>query len=47
MARNYVIALVQTITFNEYLVALLGKTQYDSWIGNYTYSDVTNPDLYT
>lgn len=47
MARNYVIGLVQTITYNEYLVNLLGRTQWDAWIGNYTYQDNINPDLYT
>jgi len=33
IARNYVIGLVQHITFDEYLPILLGKSQYGALIG--------------
>jgi peroxidase len=47
MARNYVVGLIQHITMDEYLLFLLGKTQFDAWVGNYTYQESVNPDLYT
>ena len=47
MARNYVIALLQKITYEQYLNALLGAPQFDAWVGNYTYQNNVNPDLFT
>jgi len=47
MARNYVISLLQKITFDEYLPSLLGRNQSNAWIGNYAYQNNINPDLYT
>lgn len=47
MARNYVIALVQKITYDNYLVALLGRNQFDAWVGSYTYQENLNPELWT
>ena len=46
MARNYVIALLQKITYDEYLVALLRDGQI-GLLGNYTYQSRVNPDLFT
>lgn len=36
-ARNYVIGLVQHITFDEYLPNLLGKNNFDKFVGDYEY----------
>ena len=47
MARNYVIGILQKITYDEYLVKLLGRTQYDAWISTFIYQNNINPDLYT
>lgn len=34
-ARNYVIALLQKITYEDFLPHLLGKAKYDEYIGKY------------
>ncbi len=47
IARNYVIGLVQHITFDEYLPALLGKANFDAFIGQYQYDPTTSPNIYT
>lgn len=47
IARNYVIGLVQHITYDEYLPALLGKTNFDAFIGQYQYDSNANPNIYT
>lgn len=47
IARNYVIGLVQHITYDEYLPALLGKANFDALIGPYQYDPNSNPNIYT
>ncbi len=47
MARNYVIALLQKITYEQYLNALLSGPLFEAWVGPYTYHDNINPDLFT
>ena len=47
IARNYVIGLVQHITFDEYLPILLGKSQFESLIGPYKYDNKVNPNIFT
>jgi hypothetical protein len=37
MARNYVIGLVQHITFDEFLPELIGRHTLDNLIGPYKY----------
>lgn len=47
IARNYVIGLIQHITFDEYLPILLGKYNYDKLIGNYKYDPNADPTILT
>lgn len=47
MARNYVIALLQKITYEQYLNALLSGPLFNDWVGTYNYQDNINPDLFT
>ena len=47
MARNYVIALLQRITYEQYLNALLSGPLFNAWVGPYIYQDNINPDLFT
>lgn len=47
IARNYVIGLVQHVTFDEYLPALLGKSNFDQFIGPYKYDSNANPNVFT
>ncbi len=46
MARNYVVALIQKITFKDYLTILLGNSAYNRLIGRYQgYKKSTNPTI--
>ena len=40
-------ALLQKISFDEFLPGLLGQAQMDAWIGPYIYQSNLNPDLFT
>jgi hypothetical protein len=42
-----VIGLVQHITFDEYLPALLGKDNFNKLIGQYQYDQNSNPNVFT
>lgn len=46
MARNYVIALIQKINYSEFLVNLLGSTQFSTYVGSYTYQKNVNPEVW-
>lgn len=46
MARNYVIGLIQHIVFDEYLPYLVGKQNFDKFIGDYEgYDSKTNANI--
>ena len=46
IARNYVIGILQKITYKDFLPLLLGKSTYDKYIGNYhRYNDSVNPNI--
>jgi len=47
IARNYVIGLVQHITFDEYLTTLLGRSQFDTWIRPYQHQPEIKPKIFT
>ena len=45
-ARNYVIALIQKITFEDWLPILISQKAYDEYIGNYPgYQEQIDPTL--
>lgn len=46
IAKNYVIGLIQKITYNDYLPILLGPKAYKEMIGDYKgYNSSINPTL--
>ena len=47
IARNYVIGLVQHITFDEYLPELIGKRTMEQLVGPYRYDETANPNIFT
>lgn len=45
-ARNYVVGLLQKITYEEFLPVLIGQEKYDELIGEYKgYDDTVNPGI--
>lgn len=46
IAKNYVTGLYQHIVFDEYLPMLLGRRQYDRYIGNYRYEHNIDPTMF-
>lgn len=46
IARNYVIGLIQHITYDEYLPLLLGKKNFEKLVGCYEYMPNMSPNLY-
>ena len=46
MARNYVVGLVQKITYQEFLPILMGRQGYNRIIGSYQgYNENVNPEV--
>ena len=47
-ARNYVVGLLQKITYKDFLPLLLGSQMYDKYIGEYQgYDEEVDPDIET
>lgn len=47
IARNYVIGLIQHITFDEWLPSMFGRMTFNKFIGDYKFDPEANPAIFT